>query len=151
MSRLFRSGKMGWAGHVALRWRREIHTDFWWGNLKENDHLKDLDLKGSIIIKLMLKKWECRVWTVFTWIRTQTNGRFLWRRRWDCGLHIKGKISWPAKELNFTRRTLLHEVCLGYFISDGNQDLLQFCSFCYLSVKHGRAKNGSVETEGVSV
>jgi hypothetical protein len=28
---------------------REFHTDFWWGNLKENDNLKDLGLKGSII------------------------------------------------------------------------------------------------------
>jgi hypothetical protein len=29
------------AGHVTYIGRRELHTIFWWGNLKERDHLED--------------------------------------------------------------------------------------------------------------
>jgi hypothetical protein len=30
-------------------WKREIHRGFWWGDLKERDHLKDLDIDGYSI------------------------------------------------------------------------------------------------------
>jgi len=36
--------------------RREIHSGFWWGNLKERDHLEDLDIDGRIILTLVIKK-----------------------------------------------------------------------------------------------
>jgi hypothetical protein len=37
---------------VGLVWgRREIHTAFWWGNLKERDHSTDLEVDGKIILK----------------------------------------------------------------------------------------------------
>jgi hypothetical protein len=81
MSRLFRSRRRRKAGHMALWGKREIHTEFWLGNPKESDHLKDLDIKRAIILKLMLKKWDGRVWTVFIWIRVRTNGRLL--SRWQ--------------------------------------------------------------------
>ena len=32
-----------------MRMRREVHTGFWWENLKEMDHLQDLDTDGRII------------------------------------------------------------------------------------------------------
>jgi hypothetical protein len=38
--------------HVCRR--REIHTGFWWGNLKRRDHLEDLNIGG--ILKLILKE-----------------------------------------------------------------------------------------------
>jgi len=50
---------MRWVGHVARRERREMHTRFWWGNLKgsrplgkhrsrKNDNIKkDLQEVGS--------------------------------------------------------------------------------------------------------
>jgi hypothetical protein len=36
--------------------RREMHTGFWYNDLKERDHLEDLDIGGRIILKCILKK-----------------------------------------------------------------------------------------------
>lgn len=42
--------------HVLAR--REIHTNFRWGNLKKRDYSEDLDVNGRIIVKSILKKQE---------------------------------------------------------------------------------------------
>jgi hypothetical protein len=34
-----------------------VHTGFWWGDLREGDHLEDLDVDGRIILKWILKQW----------------------------------------------------------------------------------------------
>jgi len=34
---------------------RGIYKGFWWGNLKREDHLEDVDI-GAITLKLILKK-----------------------------------------------------------------------------------------------
>jgi hypothetical protein len=34
----------------------ELHAGFWWGNLKERDHLEDLGIDRRIILKWIFKK-----------------------------------------------------------------------------------------------
>jgi hypothetical protein len=34
----------------------EMCTEFWWGNLKERDHLEELGVEGKIILRWLLKK-----------------------------------------------------------------------------------------------
>jgi hypothetical protein len=36
--------------------RTKMYAGFWRGNLKERDHLKDLGLDGSIILKWVFKR-----------------------------------------------------------------------------------------------
>ena len=38
--------------------RREVHTGFWWGNLRERDHLGDTGLDGRIILSWIFRKWD---------------------------------------------------------------------------------------------
>jgi hypothetical protein len=38
--------------------RGEVHTAFWWGDLREGDHLKDPAIDGMIILKWIFKKWH---------------------------------------------------------------------------------------------
>ena len=35
-----------------------MHTGFWWGDLRESDHLKDLAVDGEIILQWILKTWN---------------------------------------------------------------------------------------------
>jgi hypothetical protein len=39
-------------------WETEgVHTGFWWGDLRERDHLEDLSVDRMVILKLVYKKW----------------------------------------------------------------------------------------------
>jgi hypothetical protein len=37
--------------------KRQVHSRFWWGDLRESDHLQDLGVNGRIL-KWILKKWD---------------------------------------------------------------------------------------------
>jgi hypothetical protein len=38
--------------------RGEVHTGFWWGDLREVDHLEDVGVDWRIILKWIFKKWD---------------------------------------------------------------------------------------------
>jgi hypothetical protein len=55
-------------GHVA-QGKREMHTGFWWGKVKEIDHLGDLGVDGRTLL-LILKEWDEMAWIGLIWLRT---------------------------------------------------------------------------------
>jgi hypothetical protein len=57
-----------------------VHTGFWWGDLREGDHLEDLGVDRRILLKWIFKKWDDGAWTGLIWLRIGTGGRLLWMR-----------------------------------------------------------------------
>jgi len=56
---VIRLRKLRWEGHVAIieEMRGEVHTGFWWEDLREGNRLEDPDVVGCIILKLIFNKW----------------------------------------------------------------------------------------------
>jgi len=50
---------------------------FWWGTLGERDHWRDPGVGGRIILRWIFRKWDVRVWTGSSWLRTGTGGGHL--------------------------------------------------------------------------
>jgi len=53
--RLIKSRRMRWVGHVARMGRGEVCTGFWWGNLRERDHLEDPGIDTKIVLKWIFR------------------------------------------------------------------------------------------------
>jgi len=58
---VIKSRRMRWAGQVG----------FWWGNLRERDHLRDPGVDGRIILRWIFRKWDGAM-IGFIWLRTGT-------------------------------------------------------------------------------
>ena len=43
--------RMRWVWYVASMGRGEVHKRFWWGNLREGEHLEDLSVDGIKILR----------------------------------------------------------------------------------------------------
>jgi hypothetical protein len=66
--------EFGTAGRIPyITEKRNAHI-FWWGNLKERDHLEDLEADENTVIKCISNKSYGRVWAGFIWFRTGTIG-----------------------------------------------------------------------------
>jgi len=35
-----------------------VYTGFWWGNLRDRDHLEDPGVDGRIILRWIFRKWD---------------------------------------------------------------------------------------------
>jgi len=75
--RMIKSRRMRWAGLVARIGRGEAYTGFWWGNLRERDHLGDPGLDGRIILKRIFRKWDVVLWVGSSWLMIETGGGHL--------------------------------------------------------------------------
>ena len=49
---------MRWAGRVARMGIGLEYKGFWWGNLKEREHLEDSGLNRRIILSWIFKQWD---------------------------------------------------------------------------------------------
>jgi hypothetical protein len=49
--------------------RGEVHTEFWWGNLRERDYWGDTGIDVKIILNWIFRKWDVGVWTGLSWLR----------------------------------------------------------------------------------
>jgi hypothetical protein len=53
---------------------REVHTGFWWGDLRERGYLEGLVFEGLMVLKLIFKKWDVEMWTGLIWLRIGKDG-----------------------------------------------------------------------------
>ena len=51
-----------------------MHTGFWWGNLRERDHLESLSIDGRVVLKWILRKSVGRARTELSWLRIGIDG-----------------------------------------------------------------------------
>jgi hypothetical protein len=77
--RVIKPRRLRWAGHVARMGRGEVHTGFWWGNLKKNTW-KDLDIDRRIVLRWICKEVGWGAWSGLSWLRIGTGGEHLWLR-----------------------------------------------------------------------
>jgi hypothetical protein len=77
ISRLIKLRRVRWAGHVALWGRGEVHKGFWWGNLRESDHLEDPDVDEMLILRCIFTKWDRGACTGLIWLWIETSGGLL--------------------------------------------------------------------------
>jgi hypothetical protein len=52
-----------------------LYTRFWWGSLRARGNLQGETVKGRIILKWILKKYN-RAWAGFYWLRKEYSCRF---------------------------------------------------------------------------
>jgi hypothetical protein len=54
-----------------------LYPGFWYGNLRETDHLEDPGVVGRIILRWIFRKWNVRAWIGSSWLRIGADGEDL--------------------------------------------------------------------------
>ena len=76
-------------------WRRkEVHIEFWWGNLRERDHLGPRR-RWEDIINLYLQEVEWGAWAGLIWLQIRTGSGVTWTR-WNLDGKFCGICSNPC-------------------------------------------------------
>jgi len=61
----------------ACREEEGCKKRFWWGNLRERDHLGDPGIDGRIILRWIFRKLDVVAWSESIWLRIGTGGGHL--------------------------------------------------------------------------
>ena len=72
--RVIKSRRTRWVWHVACMGRGAVYTGFYWGNLRETDHLEDADVGERVILRWIFRKWDVGLRTGSIWLRIGTRG-----------------------------------------------------------------------------
>ena len=73
-------------GACSMYWGgEEVYTGFWWGNLRERDHLDDPGVDGRIILRWIVRKWH---WVGMDWIELDQD-RDRWRALLNAVMNIR--------------------------------------------------------------
>jgi hypothetical protein len=48
---------------------REMHRGFWWGDVMGRDHMEDLAVDESVMLKWMIRTRDGVAWTGLLWLR----------------------------------------------------------------------------------
>ena len=67
--------------------RGEVYTGFWWGNLRDRDHLEDTGVRWKDNIKMDLREVGWGAWTGSICLRIGTVGRHC-----ECDIEPSGSI-----------------------------------------------------------
>ena len=51
-----------------------MYTGFWLGDLRERDHMEELDVNEMIILIKIFKRWNVESWTGLMWVRIGKGG-----------------------------------------------------------------------------
>jgi len=54
----------------------QLNAEFWWGNLRDRDHLGDVRVGGRMILNLWSIN-ELGAWTALIWLRIRRDGGLL--------------------------------------------------------------------------
>ena len=54
-----------------------MYRGFWWGNLRERDHLEYPDVDERIILRWTFRQWDVGVCNGSNWLRIGTGGGHL--------------------------------------------------------------------------
>jgi len=74
---VIKSRRVRWTEHVARVGDNGGAYRVLVGKPERKDHLEEINIDGSIILKCIFKKWDGKAWTELIWLRIGTGGGHL--------------------------------------------------------------------------